>query len=1142
MMGLLIPESDGQPSRIQFEHIQEGLTHSNAICMTQDKYGFLWVGTLRGLNRYDGYTFEQYKYDAADSSTIGSDWVTSLLEDENGNMWVGTYGGGVSRYDWSTDTFTRFMHDDSPSSLSGDNVTCLYQDGKGNIWVGTTTGLNRFVGEEKGFERFDQQTINMVNDDIQCLFEDKAGQLWFATPQQGLGIFKIDPEKKVVEEYRDDKYGDIGVVKSAAKASDGSVWLGTEKKGLYNMTLDGGNNPVFEYHDLEGLSNFLILALKEDKDGNLWIGTENGGLFWLSPEGLTAHFTAREAVTISLNDNSIWSICETESGGLWFGTYNGGINKYDKYRYKFEHIQKQVFTSSSLSNNAVNAIAEEDDSIFWIGTDGGGLNLFDTKKDKFQVFSKDKSNSNSLSSDAIIGITPSKYSNRLFIATWEGGVSIMPNRKKPSNNFEKYNPTASYFDVLEDRQDSTLWLAAWGGGVEHRNADFSGIKAFQYLSDDGEEGKEISSGNIFCLLQTHQNWIWAGTLNGLNIGRKDENGELKFQQYFHSVGDESSLKGNAVLCMYEDQNNQTWIGTNQGLCRYNEATDDFTSVKGELGEGAINSIVQDDSLGFWIASSQKLFYCSENMEIKEVYTQSDGLQSGDFKNNSVAKAADGRLLFGGSDGLNMFSPNNINKNPYPPKVYLTDLKVFNKSIDPKAENSPLSQEMILANTIELNHDQKVFSIEYVGIGYTHPEQNEYAFRLEGLEEEWNYVGSQRFASYSSLPPKTYTFMVKAANNDGKWCEPYSIKLVVIPPWWDTIIAKTIFWLVAIIAVVGFYRWRTNVLERQKRILELRVEERTQKLQMANHNLNEQKHEILSQNEELTQQAEEIAAQRDQLQTQHKVLEESYSIIHETNTKLTDSIRYAQTIQDAILPQSSRLKSLFEECFIIYRPKDIVSGDFYWFLEIEEEGKKYYYLAVVDCTGHGVPGAFMSMIGSRILNELVLEKRKRLPSEILSYLNKSIRVALKQDVDDREANTDGMDLGVLRLQFEEDQVNAIFAGAKNTMWLHPHNQELAEIRGDKIHIGGLKNKGDKSFVDHEFTLKKGDVIYLLTDGMPDQNNEERKKLGTPELKDWLEETRSLPMEQQGEELVARLSAYQKTAAQRDDITMLGIRPI
>jgi ligand-binding sensor domain-containing protein/serine phosphatase RsbU (regulator of sigma subunit) len=1140
--------SQGLPAG--FERIKEGLSQHNVRCILQDRYGFLWFGTRNGLNQYDGYGFSLYERSEQDSTSLGHNWVTDLLELPSGDIWVATYGGGISVLRRETGRFKRYeARPDAPNSLSHNVVLSLLRDKNGHIWAGTAQGICRYLPEKDGFESFTaQNTPGLLNDNAIDLAEDGQGRLWIATPGAGLACLNWQARTATMVQHHPQQAGGLAEnsILALAPSRDGGIWIGTSASGLQRMTADGTGSYVFERYaydpmDPQSISGNSILSIHEDRKGHLWVGTENAGLSVMAQPGVFERFANDPNDPSSLPDNSVWAIAESQEGIVWIGTFAEGLAKVDARRHKFRQVRRLASQANSLSHQAVNAFLEDDAGNIWVGTDGGGLNYYQPAERRFLHLRHRPDNPQSLGSDAVIGLMRDR-GNRLWVTTWGGGISVVADVNDPKSPVSRLRDWFHYFDLAEDRE-GIVWAASWGLGVHGFDASGNQVGAISYT--EGSPDSELSHGNVFCLQFDSAQRLWIGTLNGLNIATPKPGGGWQVRKAFHDDEDPTSIAGNVVFFLFQDRKGRLWAGTDNGLCLYQgdgpNGQPRFRRFGKEDGfpSTAVQTMEEDEQGQYWVSTSKGLTLFDGERALRS-YTASDGLQPGEFRRASSLRLRDGQLLFGGSEGFNLFHPKEIQDNPVPPPVYITDFKIFNRPVPIGQEGSPLRRHILLTDSLVLSYEHSVFSFEFVGLGYTHSEQNQYAFRLEGLEREWNEVGARRTASYSNLNPGTYTFMVKAANNDGVWSPPRTLVITVTPPFWKTAWFMALAWLLAIAAAVAFYKLRVRHLKRQREKLSRLVKIRTAELEAANQSLEAQKAEITAQHQELLQQAEEIAAQRDKIEQQHLALEHSYQELTDKSTQITDSIRYAQTIQEAILPAERELAQAFADHFVLYRPKDIVSGDFYWMLSLQEDGQAQHFLAVVDCTGHGVPGAFMSMVGSRILNEVILQKQRRDPAGILDLVDESIRVALKQS-GNNTANTDGMDIGLLRLTPSGQGFDALFAGAKNTAWHCRQSGECTAYKGDNLYVGGPENTGGRRFSNHAFAFVPGDMLYLVTDGFADQHSgASRQKFGTNRLHALLESIAEKPCPEQREALAAALLEHQQEAEQRDDITLIGIR--
>ena len=440
---------------------------------------------------------------------------------------------------------------------------------------------------------------------------------------------------------------------------------------------------------------------------------------------------------------------------------------------------------------------------------------------------------------------------------------------------------------------------------------------------------------------------------------------------------------------------------------------------------------------------------------------------------------DGKILVGGVAGLNYFNPDEIKENKITPNSYIYD---FNR----QGKNVITDSNIIYKKHIELSYLENYFTLEFVTLDYVSPEKNKFMFMLEGYDVGWSAPTSVRYASYTELPGGTYTFKVKATNSDGVWNDvPQQFTIKVIPPWWRTTLFYIIAFVLGIAAVFGFISYRTNAIKKVNKVLEGKVNERT--------------HELA-----------------------------------EKNRDITSSIEYAKRIQEAILPAQELIFSKLKKSFILYKPKDIVSGDFYWFGEKEN----FKIVAAVDCTGHGVPGAFMSMIGHNLLNQIISEKDMFDPGLILQELHKGIQSALKQGQNQIHTN-DGMDVSMIAINTETR--DCFWAGAYRNLVIIDKDNNLEKIDGNKYPVGGSQINSARVFTTHARTLKENDSIYMFTDGYADQfGGEKGKKFMVKRFQEILININKLEISEQKNELETQFNDWKGTFEQVDDVLVIGIK--
>lgn len=1149
---------------LQFRQINEGLSANHIFDIVQDHQGYTWVATYAGINRYDGHTFKYYKQGDPAKGGLRTNDVNNIVVDPQGRVWAAIDNGGVARYDREKDLFVSYYpKEGSNTGLAHNDVSYVYVGKKGQVLAATADGLHRWNPVKDEFERLQALNSLLKNPVISRVHEDTDGFLWIGTTTD---LTRYNPEANQID-YIPMVNGSSGkpveaIIQEIVQSSQGDVWVGTQEQGIFRFQeVEAGKweqvkHYVHNPNDDSTLGNNAVRAIVEDQEGNLWVGAENGKLNLYNPSNDGFYKYGMDPQNpLALQDNSIWAIYPTSNGRLFLGTFNQGIQIHDPYFRKFSHIKVD---NSCLPNNVVTCFGETEDGYLWIGTDGGGVVRKNTQTGECKVYQYDLKDKHSLGSNAVLDVYIDSQGD-IWVSTWEGGL----NRYRPkTDDFKRYLPstpmaspiTQPYvFEVGEDSK-GRLWIANFRCGLAMYNREEDSFTNFCFEGDQGPASGRVPSFIALALHVDREDRVWLGTSEGVALVQEQEDGTFSIRNYQPDPNSTDSLVNRVVNSIYESKDGSIWIVTGEGLSLYQPETDSFLSWNEELPESACVGMIEDEQGRYWVTTQSGLFTMVKNKEGKgyqyKSYNLYDGLQSEEFRRHAVYQDTAGVIYLGGVNGYNHFTVDQVKPNPVAPTIYLKDLRIFNKSAGIDSADSPLTKQLSEMKSISLNHTQSVFSIEYIGISYTHPKENKYAYRLLGLEEEWNYVGKRTFASYSNLDAGTYTFEVKGANHDGIWSKtPTKLNIIIIPPWWEANWFRVSVLLLLIIGGYSAYHIRVQMLESQKERLEVLVSERTRSLQ-------EKQQEIETQNEELTQQSEEIMAQRDALEKsqaeveernavlkrqseeitkQHSKLEEAYIDAQSKNEIITDSIRYAQTIQSSILPSASRLSEIYQEHFEVYLPKDIVSGDFYW--GTEREGVRF--ISVIDCTGHGVPGAFMSMIGNTLLNRIVKELHIFDTAAILEKLNEGVISSLRQRSSE---NSDGMDLALCAIRdIGNDEFTIEFCGAKNSLFYHSKAQPdtIHRLRGNRKSIGGQRNAG-VSFSSHTITLKKGDSIYLCSDGLIDMQTPDGRKVGALGFRKMTLEMIEEPLSKHQEVWYEKIAEYSKTHEQRDDITVVGVR--
>lgn len=821
---------------------EQGLSQSSVNAIAQDRQGFLWFGTQDGLNRYDGYNFKVYRYHPSDASSLSDNYIWRLLVDRQGNLWIGTYSGGLNRYDPEQDHFQIYRHDPRDStSLPGNNVSALYQDRSGTLWVGTWAGgLSRLDTAGNKFVNYyhdPQDSASLIHPSVGAILEDTGGDLWVGTWNGLSRLRKADRERGRFTRYSPAP-GDLPhpAVWTLYEdpANPGDLWIGTYGGGICRFHKDSGRFSPFRPEEINPAASpgKLITALWKDGAGDLWIGTYDEGLSRYQPaQGRLEQYRHNPAVSFSLGSNEVLSLLEDRSGALWIGTGNG-LSIYDRRRENFSYYHYQSGNPHGLSHNKVRAVWEDRSGGLWVGTKGDGLNYRAPGTRRFQVFRHDPNNRYSLSDDHITCIYE-RRDGEIWIGTLDGGVNRYDRR---TGRFERYQHREgqpgslshnSIMALCEDREGN-FWIGTSGGGI-NRYRPQSGD--FIHYASDPDTANSLSGNWVWALYEDREGVLWAGTW-GRGVTRFDRE-KNRFTRFLHDPADSLSLSNNTVWSIMEDPRGNLWMGTwGGGLNLFDRERGRFYHLTEQDGlpNNVVYGILADSSGSLWISTNQGLARLSwqysggegafggkiadlkRNLQI-EKYDVSDGLQGNEFNQGAFCKGKSGILYFGGINGLNAFYPERIHQNRFIPPVVITAFRVFEKPLE-------VYQAVARGQTLTFPYSENYFSFEYAALDYTAPRKNQYAYMLEGLNEDWIYAGTRRFVSYTHLDPGDYIFRVKGSNSDGIWNDHgAALRFRITPPFWATWWFRALLAAALGVTVYGISRYR---LKRQLEIERLRI--------------------------------------------------------------------------------------------------------------------------------------------------------------------------------------------------------------------------------------------------------------------------------------------------------------------------------
>ena len=878
LLGALAARADEEIPAFDRLTIEHGLSQSTVQAVLQDREGFMWFGTMDGLNRFDGYNFVVFRHDPGrPATTLSDNDIRSLYEDSRGGIWVATAGGGLSRYEKSTGEFSEFRHDPSdPNARSGGEVTVMFEDSRGSFWVGTRRGLNRYNAAANSFTSFRYVDTNGSPESgtgINCIYEDHEGSVWFGTDA---GLKKYDLEKGTFRTY--DVSGPAAIrlgtqkITALMETDTVGIWVGTEN-GLYLLNVAAG--ALRRYTETETgfsrISGNRITFLEPDGKGGMWVGSHRGldhydagldgfiryanraeprdgdaqshfidilrdgaGTIWvLSAERTLYSFDTHTGEFVSyrsgvshhhrLTYNRVNCLYEDRSGTVWFGTAGSGLSKLSRGKLKFGILGNRSAEVNELQNYSVTALAQGPDGRIWIGTAEDGLARYDTASMTLAWFRQAPGRTTGLSDNRVTSIVAGVRGN-VWIGTGEGGLHSLETAtgriRRYRYPFDGTVPEGKRrINTLYRDGNNGLWIGT-SAGVSRFDPATGKFTAYDFAGKIGNPGDEFS---VTAFFEDYTGTVWMGTSIG-SLVRFDP--VTQWAESYVITDDRLYRRQNAVTALLGDRPDRIWIGTAaSGLYNFDPTTGTFipASVTDKLKSSRINGMMADEGGSLWLSTNVGLTRFDPGQGTFRDYDFSDGLQSNEFNRGAYCRLADGGMLFGGIDGVNRFHPAAVRDNPKVPALVLASFRKFDREV-------PVWTPAGRVPMIELSYTENFITFEFAATDYTAPERNQYAYFMEGFDNDWVYSGTRRMVSYTNLDPGVYTFRFRGSNNDGVWNkEGFSIVVSIIPPFWRTSWFQFIGLSLLITAVYYAYRSKVNSIHSQKKLLEAVVEERTREL-------------------------------------------------------------------------------------------------------------------------------------------------------------------------------------------------------------------------------------------------------------------------------------------------------------------------
>ncbi|SEI91367.1 ligand-binding sensor domain-containing protein [Dyadobacter koreensis] len=798
----------------------DGLSSNTVSAILKDRYGFMWFATDDGLNRFDGSDVLVYRHNKKDSTSLKTSDITSLHQDRSGQMWVGTMEGGLHLYNRRKDSFLSIP---SPHS-----ITSIGSDASGKLWVGTTNGLINVDGKTHQISSF--LSIPRIPDEISkglilSIAVDRKQRVWIGSKN---GLYRIDPSR------RDNEYinyleslpqdGGAPTVKSITEDAQGNLWIGTYS-GVFKLDGEGKilKNFRFESGNKNSLSTNMVFALAMESDRRLWICTDAGLNILDMQNGNIARYAPDTRTQFSLSNKSVRSILIDNEGICWLGTYKGGVNKYDKNLAIFGLKRSDMNDPYGLSAPFVTSFAESESGELFVGTDGGGLNSYDRSTNLFKKFPINPKNRNAASGLAILTLKMLS-DHDLWIGTFQDGLFQFNPKTgayiQHTRGKESFTLSNNEIFCLEKDQSGKLWIGTNGGGVNQFDPEKNRFERYFNPGVPISQRMIPLNGYIRDILMDRQGKLWIGS-HGTGIAVFDP---VKRKSVLLDR-QSSNLPGNIVSSIFEDKKGNIWVGTfGEGLALYDPVSKTFLSYgqKEGLASNIINKILEDAQGRIWVSTNQGVSYFDVKKKKFINYTSYNGVQDRTFVLGSGIRTHDDILFFGGIAGFNYIDTRAIPDSKRIPPIILKDLRIGNRTITP-LDSSFIDADISVAKKINLDYKQN-FSLGFAALDYTNPKQVHYRYRLVGMHSEWTEASVNNIASYTNLSPGSYVFEVQASRDGVNWNgQIASVEVVVKPPFYLTIYAYILYFLIPLAAVMLMRRRGIQNLKKQFKEQQQRAE-------------------------------------------------------------------------------------------------------------------------------------------------------------------------------------------------------------------------------------------------------------------------------------------------------------------------------
>ncbi|GAA0858042.1 hypothetical protein GCM10009114_26170 [Aliiglaciecola litoralis] len=832
--------ADSENIRFQKITLEQGLSQEFVTSAFQDSEGYMWFGTQEGLNRYDGYQFKVFTYSNRNTDSLSSDWIYSIHEMNSDQLWIGT-SSGVNVFDKNNQSFRHLKNvPNDPQSLSNDEAKHLLKTRSGDMFVGTNAGLNRYLPATNNFERIKLLPEVDAVERIQNMHEDANGVLWVALAGGHIVGYHLEHGEILLtnEDFqRNSGISLTGTIKLMVDSQQ-KMWIGSDEGitvvDMASLLTPQGAANIWQPNDFNGIE---ILDVYEDRTERIWVATDNGLYRYNAPDNSFLHLVHDKQDPFSLSSQKLTFLFQDRGNVFWVGS-NSGLNKWNTATANFDHLRVTADPQKSLSGSYSTAFHDGKDGFVWLAS-RDGLDRLNTQTGKVESLEVATIYEKSLLSKRVTTLY-SENEQFLWIGYRDKGMSKynLDNKTFVHYEFDKSvdgGIGAPGITTIQPAGNNKLWIGTFGGGLNLFDIE---TETFTYYKSDPDNKQTLSDNRVLAVKTMSNGLIWIGTWGGgLNIFNPTTGTAMRIP----SGEGPKSLSTDFILTLHEDDSENVWIGTRgAGLVKISSENRKAGIFEFErlsrydgLPSNTVFGVLEDDNGFLWLSTNRGI--TKFNPDTKELlnYDSSHGLQGNEFNQGAFYKSRDGKLYFGGTNGVTAFYPSKIAPNQHVPPVVLTKFQKLNEVY---ALDSTGGQK----NNIQISHKDYLIAFEFAGLDFASPSNNRYLYKLEGFDSDWIEAGDIRKATYTNLPAGNYLFRVKASNNDGVWNEQGAdVALTVLPAPWYSWWAYTIYTLFALGLIYWIYRSYIHKLEKEanyRHELELEVKNRTVELREANEQL------------------------------------------------------------------------------------------------------------------------------------------------------------------------------------------------------------------------------------------------------------------------------------------------------------------